>query len=76
MQFTEVENHDDFYEFLPTPECSRGAVNIWDPQGVGVVYDAALEDLQRLEGELLTVGTYYIERGEGLGEVAGREVHT
>ena len=68
MQFTEVENHDDFYEFLPAPEVGRGVVIIWDPQGVDIVYDAALEDLERLERELLTVGTYYIKRGEGLKE--------
>jgi hypothetical protein len=74
MQFTEVENHDDFYEFLPAPEVGRGVVIIWDPQGVDIVYDTALEDLERLERELLTVGTYYIERGEGLEESAGKKV--
>ena len=66
MQFTEVENHDDFYEFLPIPEVGRGVVTIWDPQGVNIVYDAALDDLRELEKELLTVGTYFIEKGEGL----------
>ena len=66
MQFTEVENHDDFYKFLSVPEVGRGLVTIWDPQGVDIMYDTALKDLERLERELLTVGTYYIERGEGL----------
>ena len=51
---------------------------VWDQQGVGVVYDASLEDLQRLEEELLTVGTYYIQRsggeGEGGGGGGGKEV--
>ena len=74
MQFTEVENHDDFYEFLLVPEVGRGVVTIWDPQGVKIVYDAALEDLRRLEKEVLTVGTYYIEKGEGLTENTGVSV--
>ena len=41
-------------------------MTIWDPQGVNIVYDAALDDLRELEVELLTVGTYFIEKGEGL----------
>ena len=68
MQFTEVENHDDFYKFLPTPEAGQGVVRVWDPQGANIVYDVALEDLRVLERELLIVGSYYIERGCGLGE--------
>jgi hypothetical protein len=68
MQFTEVENHDDFYEFHVGPETGTGLVSVWDPQGTAVVYDVAMEDLQELERELLVVGTYYITRGCGLGD--------
>ena len=75
MQFTEVENHDDFYEFFVTPEVGRGTVAIWDPQGVNIVYDVALEDLREIENELLIIGTYYIQRGCGLGEGSGTTVY-
>lgn len=57
MQYMEVENHDDFYSFN-----EEGHVRVWDPQGVAVVYDVVLDDLLRLERELLTLGSYYIMR--------------
>lgn len=74
MQFTEVENHDDFYEFHSTPESGRGLVTVWDSQGVNIIYDAALEDLRGLEKELLIIGTYYIEKGCGLVSKGGGKV--
>ena len=75
MQFTEVENHDDFYEFHLGSETGTGLVSVWDPQGTAVVYDVAMEDLQELERELLVVGTYYITRGCGLGDKHGDKVN-
>ena len=44
-------------------------MGVWDPQGVNIVYEGALGDLGLggLETELLVLGSYYIERGCGLG---------
>ena len=56
MTYMEVENHDDFYSF----DSSSNQIRVWDQQGVGVVYDSALGDLDDLEQELLTVGSYFI----------------
>ena len=55
MTYMEVENHDNFYSFD-----SSNRIQVWDQQGVGVVYSSALNDLDDLEQELLTVGSYYI----------------
>ena len=60
MQYMEVENHDDFYSFN-----GEGKVRVWDQRGMAVVYEAALEDLQKLESELLTVGSYFIQQERG-----------
>lgn len=57
MRFMEVENHDDFYAFD-----SDGSVHVWDMRGVAIMYDVALEDLKKLETELLTVGSYYMRK--------------
>ena len=57
MTFMEVENHDDFYSFDKDSQ-----VKVWDPSGVGVVYDVALDDLKQLEAELQVVGSYYLSR--------------
>ena len=56
----EVENHDDFYLFS-----EDGHVRVWDQGGVGVTYDVAVEDLRKLEEELLTIGSYYIMKEGG-----------
>ncbi len=58
MTYMEMENHDDFYSFEASNQ-----IRVWDQQGVGVVYDSALEDLSNLETELLTVGSYYLSKG-------------
>ena len=57
MTFMEVENHDDFYSFDKDNQ-----VKVWDSNGVGVVYDVALDDLKQLEAELQVVGSYYISK--------------
>ena len=57
MTFMEIENHDDFYSFDKDNQ-----VKVWDPNGVGVVYDVALDDLKQLEAELQAVGSYYLTK--------------
>ena len=57
MTFMEIENHDDFYSFDKDNQ-----VKVWDPNGVGVVYDVALDDLKQLEAELQVVGSYYLTK--------------
>ena len=57
MNYMEVENHDDFYEFE-----MDGSVRVWDQRGTEIMYDTALEDLNTLEEELLTVASYYLRR--------------
>ena len=63
MQYMEIENRDDFYSFTSSCSSSDLPVRVWDSQGVGVMYEVALEDLQRLEEELLVIGSYYILQG-------------
>ena len=53
----DVENHDDFYSFDKDNQ-----IKVWDSNGVGVVYDVALEDLKLLEAELQVVGSYYLSK--------------
>ena len=60
MQFMEVENHDDYHTFE-----GDGHIRVRDHRGVHIVYDAALEDLDSVEKELLLVGSYYIQHREG-----------
>ena len=66
MQYMEVENHNDFYSFN-----GEGKVRVWDQRGVAIVYEATLEDLQKLETELLTIGSYFIQKD---GREAKKEV--
>lgn len=63
MRYMEVENHDDFYSF----DC-EGSVHVWDQRGVAILYDSSMEDLKKLETELLMVGSYYM-RKVGLKEL-------
>lgn len=44
MEFTEVENHDDFY----TSE--EGRVHVQDQRGYYVMYEAALADMKYVSG--------------------------
>ena len=57
MTFMEVENHDDFYSFD-----KDNHVKVWDSNGVGVVYDVAIDDLKQLEVELQIVGSFYLSK--------------
>ena len=59
MEFSEIENHDDFYI---TEEVY---IHTQDQRGVFVMYDVALQDLKKLENQLLLVATQYIEAEKG-----------
>ncbi|XP_045150539.1 uncharacterized protein LOC123522212, partial [Echinops telfairi] len=56
MEFSEVENQDDYYS------AGAGCVHIQDRRGVYVMYDAALQDLQEREAEMLLVASHYVEK--------------
>lgn len=68
MEFPEVENLQDFYS------TDSRLVHTQDQRGLYVVYDAALEDMERLERELLLVGSHFIQRSrmEAVGAEQGR----
>ena len=40
MEFSEVENHDDFYTL------DDGRIHVQDQRGYYIVYDAAVKDLE------------------------------
>lgn len=63
-----MENLQDFYS------TDGRLVHTQDQRGLYVVYDAALEDLERLESELLLVGSHFIQRSrmEAVGGEQGR----
>ncbi|XP_006840055.1 PREDICTED: uncharacterized protein LOC102811325 [Chrysochloris asiatica] len=71
MEFSEVENQDDFYT------TAAGYIHTQDQQGVYVIYDKALSDLKELEAELLLVASHYIEKEkshkEGSKSQAGQD---
>ncbi|GFR74183.1 coiled-coil domain-containing protein 162-like [Elysia marginata] len=56
IQFSEVENHDDFYTV------EEGRVHVLDQRGLYIVYDKAREDLRELESDLLLICSHYIEK--------------
>ncbi|XP_078256203.1 coiled-coil domain containing 162 [Rhinoraja longicauda] len=67
MEFSEVENHDDFY-------VNEGSyIHTRDQQGAYVMYDVALKDFNELEAQLLLLATEYIGRG---GRMCGRRPST
>ncbi|KAG7510523.1 hypothetical protein JOB18_024247 [Solea senegalensis] len=56
MEFAEVENLHDFYS-------TQGRfIHTQDQRGFYIVYDAALNDLDELENELLLVGSHFLRR--------------
>ncbi|XP_070558917.1 uncharacterized protein [Ptychodera flava] len=56
MEFSEVENHDDFYTL------EDGRVHVQDQRGYYIIYDAAMKDLENLEKDLLLIATHFIEK--------------
>ena len=56
MQFAEVENLHDFYSV------EGQLVHTQDQRGFYIVYDAALQDLEELEKQILLVGSRFIQR--------------
>lgn len=65
MEYSEVENHDDYYQFHTPSQSGIGLVQVTDPLGTHIIYDIAIDDLTEIERELLVIGTYYIESGSG-----------
>ncbi|XP_029350211.1 uncharacterized protein LOC115036227 [Echeneis naucrates] len=64
MTFAEVENLHDFYRV------EERFIHTQDQKGFYIVYDAALRDLEKLENELLLVGSHYIQKNRT--EVMGK----
>lgn len=60
MEFTEVENHDDFYSI------DEGRVHVQDHRGYFIVYDVAVEDMRKLQADLLLIASHYIEKDKEL----------
>lgn len=60
MEFSEVENHDDF---ITTEE---GRVHIQDQRGYYILYDTALAAFKELETELLLVATHFLQKNKDL----------
>lgn len=60
-----MENLQDFYS------TEGHLVHTQDQGGFYVVYDAALEDLERLERELLLVGSHFIQRSRMVSKQGG-----
>ncbi|XP_059501211.1 uncharacterized protein LOC125452245 [Stegostoma tigrinum] len=58
MEFSEIENHDDFY----TSE--EDLIHTQDQRGIYIIYDVAIKDLTELENQLLLLATQYIEKGQ------------
>lgn len=56
MQYSEVENRDDYHQF------GERGVTVWDQAGKMVVYDRAEQKMAALENELFIVASYYIQR--------------
>ena len=56
MQYLEVENHDDYYSF------DEPLIRVWDQAGKLVMYDTAEDRLEKLEQDLLTTASYYIQK--------------
>nr|KAF6462282.1 hypothetical protein HJG59_011318 [Molossus molossus] len=58
-EFSTLEDQDDYYSM------DGGCVHTQDQQGVRVMYDGALSDLEDLEAELQLVASHYIEKEKG-----------
>ncbi|VDK31054.1 unnamed protein product [Dibothriocephalus latus] len=60
IQFSDVENHDDFYYH----EDHR--IHVRDQVGYWIVYDCALEDMKTLENDLLLLATHFIQKDKNM----------
>ncbi|KAK2144748.1 hypothetical protein LSH36_734g02004 [Paralvinella palmiformis] len=60
MEFSEIENHDDFYSF------EEGRVHVQDQRGYYIMYSAALDDMAALEEDLLLIASHYLEKDKEL----------
>ncbi|CAH1785032.1 unnamed protein product [Owenia fusiformis] len=65
MEFSEVENHDDFYT------TDEGRVHVQDQRGYYIMYDSATDELKKLEHDLLLIATTYIEKDKDMRTASG-----
>lgn len=56
MDFPEVANLHDFYS------TEENSIHTQDHRGFFIVYDVALKDLDKLENELLLLGSHFIRK--------------
>ncbi|VDP80019.1 unnamed protein product [Echinostoma caproni] len=59
IQFSEVDNHDDYYFH------EEGRVHVRDQVGFWIVYDSALDDFRQLEQDMLLLATAFIQKDTG-----------
>jgi hypothetical protein len=57
MEFQEIENHDDYHTID-----EKGIVHVQDQRGFYIMYDVALNDLKKLENDLILIASYYIAK--------------
>lgn len=54
MRFTDLENHDDYFVY------QEGRTHVQDQRGFFVIYDVALDDLKKLERDLLLIASSFL----------------
>jgi hypothetical protein len=57
MEFTEIENHDDYYSLD-----EKENIHVQDHRGLYIMYDAAVNDLKKMDEELVRIASYYIAK--------------
>ncbi|CAF0794874.1 unnamed protein product [Didymodactylos carnosus] len=55
----ETENFEDFFHF---DDNNDNCVHVQDPLGFHIIYDCAIDDVQQLEDEIISIGSYFIEK--------------
>ena len=56
-----IENIEDFASEMPVDH-DGSVVHVRDSVGLYVIYDCALDDLKELEEEILSIGSYFIDK--------------
>ncbi|KAL5014657.1 hypothetical protein ScPMuIL_008927 [Solemya velum] len=69
IEFDDVENHDDFYTV------EDGRVHVQDQRGLYIMYEAALEDMEKLKEDMLLIASQYIEKDRELRNVSRINKH-
>ncbi|XP_059153793.1 uncharacterized protein LOC131939486 [Physella acuta] len=60
IHFSDVDNHDDFYTI------EEGRIHVFDQKGNDIMYDIAIEDLRKVEKDLMLMCSHYIEKDRDL----------